>query len=158
MHFSDNGTFKILQVADLHYSVSDGDCRDLDPATLPSFLSTGLDSNPCKGDVITSTLLSRTLSLEKPSLVVFTGDQLNGQTTSWDATSVLLKAIAQVVEAKIPWAMVFGNHDEQTTDLSKSEQMRVLTRLPYAMRDMEEGPQWVDGVGNFVAKVKSADP
>lgn len=91
-------------------------------------------------------------------MVVFTGDQLNGQTTSWDAQSVFLKAVGEVIDAKIPWAIVFGNHDDETTDLNRSEQMRMAKRLPYAVREMEEGPAWVDGVGNWLVKVKSADP
>ncbi|KAG9018004.1 hypothetical protein FRB90_012672 [Tulasnella sp. 427] len=98
-----------------------------------------------------------TLAAEKPSLVVFTGDQLNGQTTSWDAQSVLLKAIGETIAAKIPWALVFGNHDDQDTDLTRSEMMKIAKRMPYAVPEMEEGPQWVDGVGNWLVKVRSAD-
>lgn len=135
--------------------VGSGECRDVDPSTLPSGLLN--PNNACHGDTITQTLLSQTLAAEKPSLVVFTGDQLNGQTTSWDAQSVLLKAISEVITAKIPWALVFGNHDDEDTDLSRSEMMKVVKRMPYAVREMEEGPQWVDGVGNWLVKVKSAD-
>ena len=156
LHFSDDGKFKILQVADLHYSVSEGSCRDVDKSVLPEFLSS-LGTDPCNGDTLTRSLLAHTLAEEKPSLVVFTGDQLNGQTTSWDAQSVMLKAISEVVDAKIPWAIVFGNHDDENTDLSRSEQMRLFTRMPYAVREMEEGPSWVDGVGNWLVEVKSAD-
>lgn len=155
LHFSDDGKFKILQVADLHYSVSGGECLDVDPNGLPSGL---LNPNePCHGDTVTQSLLAQTLAAERPSLVVFTGDQLNGQTTSWDAQSVLLKAIGEVIAAKVPWALVFGNHDDEDTDLTRSEMMRVAKRMPYAVREMEEGPQWVDGVGNWLVKVKSAD-
>ncbi|KAG8895808.1 hypothetical protein FRB99_000346 [Tulasnella sp. 403] len=158
LHFSDDGKFKILQVADLHYSVSQGRCRDVDPQMLPPYLSAGVSAAECKGDTLTRTLLAQTLELEKPSLVVFTGDQLNGQDTSWDSTSVILKAIGEVIDAKIPWAVVFGNHDDERTDLDRTEQMRVLTRMPYAVREMEEGPSWVDGVGNWWVAVKSPDP
>lgn len=135
--------------------VSRGQCFDVDPSTLPSGLLSPND--PCHGDTVTQSLLAQTLAAEKPSLVVFTGDQLNGQTTSWDAQSVLLKAIGEVIAAKIPWALVFGNHDDEDTDLSRSEMMKIIKRMPYAVREMEEGPQWVDGVGNWLVKVKSAD-
>ncbi|KAG8919269.1 hypothetical protein FRC01_001369, partial [Tulasnella sp. 417] len=155
LHFSDDGKFKILQVADLHYSVSKGECLDLELKDLPPGLLNPND--PCHGDTLTQSLLAQTLVSEKPSLVVFTGDQLNGQTTSWDAQSVLLKAIGEVIAAEIPWALVFGNHDDQDTDLTRSEMMRVAKRMPYAVREMEEGPQWVDGVGNWLVKVRSAD-
>lgn len=62
---SAEGTFRILQVADLHFSVGDGECRDT-------------DKNPCVGDVDSAALLERVLDAEKPDLVVFSGDQLNG--------------------------------------------------------------------------------
>lgn len=85
---SANGTFRILQVADLHYSVGDGLCRDT-------------PKSPCVGDVDTASLLARVLDAEKPDLVVFSGDQLNGQDTSWDAASVLAKFAKPVIDRKM---------------------------------------------------------
>jgi len=143
LHFSREGRFKILQVADLHFSVSPGKCRDT-------------DISPCTGsDNMTSTLLSRALDLEKPDLVVFTGDQLNGQGTSWDPMSVLAKFAKAVTEHKIPWAAVFGNHDEDD-GVRKDAQVLLMKNLPYSL--VERGPKDVHGVGNYVLKVKSADP
>src|ERR1700761_4559254 len=70
LHFSRNGTFKIMQVADLHYSVSPGHCLDT-------------DLSPCrKGDYQTESLLSRALDSEKPDLVIFTGDQVSPTSSS----------------------------------------------------------------------------
>ncbi|KAG8961718.1 hypothetical protein FRC03_005045, partial [Tulasnella sp. 419] len=159
LHFSHDGKFKILQVADLHYSVSKGQCRDLDPSALPTSLSSSIDlsTQPCYGDPLTQTFLGQTLAQEKPDLVIFTGDQLNGQGTTWDASSVITKAIAEVVEAKIPWTIVFGNHDDES-DMTRKEQMKIYKALPYAVEDMIEGPEWVDGVGNYILRVRSADP
>jgi hypothetical protein len=48
------------------------------------------------------------LDEEKPDLVVFTGDQLNGQETSWDSKSVIAKVVGPVVDRKIPWTAIFG--------------------------------------------------
>ena len=59
---------------------------------------------------MTSTLVGRVLAADKPSLVVFTRDQLNGQGTSWDPQSVLAKF---AIDRGIPWAAVFGNHDDE---------------------------------------------
>lgn len=36
--------------------------------------------------------------------------------------------------------------------------MRVYKSFPGAIQEMEAGEQWVDGVGNYVVKVRSADP
>jgi predicted MPP superfamily phosphohydrolase len=103
---------------------------------------------------MTSTLLSHVLDIEKPDLVVFTGDQLNGG-TSWDPMSVLAKFAKAVIQHKIPWAAVFGNHDEDD-GVSKEAQMILMQGIPYSL--VERGPRDVHGVGNYVLKVKSADP
>ncbi|KIK90771.1 hypothetical protein PAXRUDRAFT_831401 [Paxillus rubicundulus Ve08.2h10] len=142
LHFSKEGKFKILQVADLHYSVSRGVCREtvIDPCTA--------------SDNLTNSLLGHVLDAEKPDLVVFTGDQLNGQGTSWDPKSVLAKFAVEVTDRNIPWAAVFGNHDEENGDV-KEEQIRMMQALPYSL--VERGPKDIHGVGNYVLKVRSAD-
>lgn len=142
LHFSKDGRFRILQVADLHFSVSQGTCRD-------TILS------PCEhSDNLTSTLLGRILDEEQPNMVVFTGDQLNGQGTSWDVRTVLAKFAKTVTDRHIPWAAIFGNHDEEDGD-SKRAQLRYMQGLPYSL--IEQGPPDIHGVGNYVLKVKSAD-
>ncbi|KAJ2918633.1 hypothetical protein MD484_g1753, partial [Candolleomyces efflorescens] len=142
LHFSRDGKFKILQVADLHYSVSHGACRDT-------------PIKPCVGaDNMTNTLVGHMLDIEKPDLVVFSGDQLNGQGTSWDPKSVLAKFARAVTDRKIPWAAVFGNHDEDD-GLRKEFQINLLKSLPYSL--VERGPKDIHGVGNYVLKTYSAD-
>jgi len=86
---------------------------------------------------------------------VFSGDQLNGQGTSWDSRSVVAKFTGEVMDRKIPWAAIFGNHDDEN-DLSRGDLMKLLEWLPYSMS--KAGPSDVDGVGNYVLKVMSADP
>ena len=132
-----------MQVADLHFSVNQGACRDV-------------TIDPCIGsDNMTLTLLDAVLEKEKPDLVVFTGDQLNGQGTSWDAKSVLAKFARTVTDRKIPWAAIFGNHDDEDGE-SRAEQVRYMQGLPYSL--VQRGPKDVHGVGNYVLKVYSADP
>ena len=142
LHFSRNGQFKIMQVADLHYAVSMGMCKDS-------------DIKPCeKSDNTTNTLIGHMLDAEKPDLVVFSGDQLNGYGTTWDGKSVLAKFAKAVTDRKIPWAAVFGNHDEED-GTRKDEQVKLMKALPYSL--IEAGPKDIHGVGNYVLKVKSAD-
>jgi len=94
-------------------SVSHGKCRDT-------------DVTPCDhSDDLTSNLLATTLDAEKPDLVIFTGDQLNGQGTSWDSRSVLAKFATPVIERQIPWTAVFGNHDTET-DMSRDFEVWTL--------------------------------
>ncbi|EJU03587.1 Metallo-dependent phosphatase [Dacryopinax primogenitus] len=143
LHFHDDGTFTILQIADLHYSVSIGKCRDT-------------DREPCvEGDMITADFLARVLDAERPDMVVFSGDQLNGQGTSWDSKSVIAKFAQQVIDRQIPWAAIFGNHDDET-DLNRLSEMRLYQAMPYCLAS--PGPSTVDGVGNYVLKVRSGDP
>ncbi|KAI0072805.1 Metallo-dependent phosphatase [Panus rudis PR-1116 ss-1] len=143
LHFSRDGKFKVLQVADLHFSVTAGVCRD----TLLS---------PCEGsDNITNSLISHVLDVENPDMVVFTGDQLNGQGTSWDAKSVLAKFAQTVTDRGIPWAAVFGNHDDEDGE-SREAQIKWMQGLPYSL--VESGPKDIHGVGNYLLKVYSADP
>ncbi|KAL0065886.1 Phosphatase dcr2 [Marasmius tenuissimus] len=143
LHFSREGKFKIMQIADLHYSVSVGECKDV-------------RFSPCSAsDNLTGTLLANMLDAERPDLVVFTGDQLNGQDTSWDPKSVLAKFAKAVTDRQIPWAAVFGNHDSEN-GATREEQVKLMQGLPYSL--VESGPKDVHGVGNYVLKVRSADP
>nr|XP_018265265.1 uncharacterized protein I303_01625 [Kwoniella dejecticola CBS 10117]OBR87423.1 hypothetical protein I303_01625 [Kwoniella dejecticola CBS 10117] len=139
--FHKDGTLKIMQIADLHYSVGEGGCRDT-------------DKTPCAGDSDTATWLEQALIQENPDLVVFSGDQLNGQSTSYDSRSVLAKFAKPVIDRQIPWAAVFGNHDSEIVE-DRSEQMRALQHMPYSLA--RAGPKGVDGVGNYYIKLHSAD-
>ncbi|KAL1413278.1 Phosphatase dcr2 [Vanrija albida] len=139
--FHSNGTFKVLQIADLHYSVGQGKCRDT-------------DKTPCVGDKDTEEWLGQALDAERPDLVVFSGDQLNGQKTSYNARSVLAKFAKPVIDRKIAWAAVFGNHDSEIAD-DRAEQMRAMQQMPYSL--CQTGPADVDGVGNYDIRVHSGD-
>ncbi|WVR04789.1 hypothetical protein IAU60_001801 [Kwoniella sp. DSM 27419] len=139
--FHSDGTFKIMQIADLHYSVGNGECRDS-------------DKQPCIGDPETATWLAEALDAERPDLVVFSGDQLNGQETSYDSRSVLAKFAKPVIDRKIPWAAVFGNHDSEIAE-DRAQQMRALQHMPYSLA--RAGPKGVDGVGNYYIKLHSGD-
>jgi metallophosphoesterase superfamily enzyme len=134
-----------MAVADLHFSVGSGECRDT-------------DKTPCVGDAETLKWLGEALDAEKPDLVVcpspahvlslsqvFSGDQLNGQQTSYDARSVSAKFTKPVIDRQIPWAAIFGNHDSEIAE-DRAEQMRALGSLPYSLA--KPGPSAIDGVGN----------
>lgn len=141
LHFSHSGTFKIMQIADLHYSVAQGTCKDT--------------PQPCNdSDNKTTSLLMHMLDEEKPNLVVFSGDQLNGQGTSWDPKSVLAKFARAATDRNIPWAAVFGNHDSED-GATREEQIELLKALPYSL--VERGPKDIHGVGNYLLKIWSAD-
>ncbi|KAJ9094706.1 hypothetical protein QFC21_005863 [Naganishia friedmannii] len=104
--FHPNGTYKILQIADLHYSVSDGVCRDT-------------PKRPCIGDPDTGKVIAEVLDAERPDLVVFSGDQLNGQGTSWDSKSVIAKFGKEVIDRGIAWTAIFDVIKIRSADPSR---------------------------------------
>ncbi|GAA6036936.1 hypothetical protein JCM8097_006363 [Rhodosporidiobolus ruineniae] len=146
LRFSSTGNFTVLQVADLHFSVGPGECRDVDPEHVDECKKAG-------ADVYSLKWLEMALDEVKPDLVVLSGDQLNGQETSWDAQSVVLKWAPLLYKRGVPWATIFGNHDHETTNLDRAAQMNLYTHLPYYLG--EAGPTTVDGVGNYVRSIRA---
>ena len=140
-----DGKFKILQVSDLHLSTGLGVCRE---PVLPADAPPG----PCEADPRTLELVDRVLDEEKPDLIVLSGDVVNGE-TSPDAQTALFKAVEPVVRRGIPYAIIFGNHDDSGS-LSRAALMRVAEALPLSLA--EPGPATVDGVGNYVIEVLAA--
>jgi DNA repair exonuclease SbcCD nuclease subunit len=84
--------------------------------------------------------------------VVFSGDQLNGQKTSYDARSVTAKFTKPVIDREIPWCAIFGNHDSEIAE-DREEQMRALQSLPYSLA--QSGPKEVDGFGNCESSTRT---
>lgn len=138
-----DGKFKILQVADLHFSTGTGVCRDPGPPSLDG-------SGKCEADPRTLALIHATLDLEKPDLVVLSGDQVNGE-TSPHAQSAVFKFANIFIQRKIPYATIFGNHDNEGDIVSREALMELIQPLPYSLA--EPGPTNVDGVGNYYIEI-----
>lgn len=105
LQFRKDGTFKILQITDIH----------------------GI----CKKTPDTSRLIEGALDQEKPDLVVFTGDQIKGYGLSYltgDKKKKVEQAIdnyAEPVDRRgIPFLVTFGNHDPQV-GISNEDQMQM---------------------------------
>jgi predicted MPP superfamily phosphohydrolase len=139
---NDNGRFKIMQAADLHLSTGLGTCRDAVPEeTIPG--------QRCDADPRTLDFVEKLLDDEKPDLIVLTGDQVNGETAR-DAQSALFKFAKLLEDRKIPYAAIFGNHDDEG-NLNREELMAIMEELPYSLSTA--GPEDVDGVGNYIVEV-----
>ncbi|CAG8961509.1 hypothetical protein HYFRA_00013860 [Hymenoscyphus fraxineus] len=138
-----DGKFKIMQLADIHFSTGTGHCRDPMPA--------GHDGGKCEADTRTLLFIARLLDEEKPDLVVLSGDQVNGETAP-DAQSAIFKYAELLVERKIPYASIFGNHDDEGS-LPRAQQMALIETLPYSLS--QAGPEDIDGVGNYYVEVLS---
>ncbi|KIW02701.1 uncharacterized protein PV09_06139 [Verruconis gallopava] len=137
-----DGKFKIMQLADLHLSTGLGTCRDAVP---PS------PDGKCEADPRTLSFVERLLDQEKPDFVVLSGDQVNGETAP-DAQSAIFKFVDILASRKIPYAAIYGNHDDEGS-LSRQATADLLQTLPYSMT--QSGPNTIPGVGNYYIRVLS---
>ncbi|KIW22768.1 uncharacterized protein PV07_11034 [Cladophialophora immunda] len=133
-----DGKFKIMQAADLHLATGLGKCRHALP-----------EGQECEADPRTLDFLARMIEDEKPDFVVLTGDQVNGDTAP-DAQTAIFKYSEMFARHKIPYAGIFGNHDDEG-NLNRAESMAIMDGLPYSLSTA--GPEDVDGVGNYVVEI-----
>ncbi|KAL5994674.1 hypothetical protein ACLOJK_024727 [Asimina triloba] len=95
LHFSSNAPFKITLFADLHYG--ENAWTDWGPKQ---------DSNSHR---VMSTILSR----ENPDFVIYLGDVITANNVPIQNASLYWdQAISPTRDRGIPWASVFGNHDD----------------------------------------------
>ncbi|KAK0252519.1 hypothetical protein LTR91_004924 [Friedmanniomyces endolithicus] len=145
-----DGTFKILQVGDAHLSTGTGVCRD---AIGPN---KNEPSEHCEADPRTLDFLDSVLDSEAPDLVILSGDQVEGPSAP-DTQSALFKLAAPLIERRISYAAIFGNHDDEgALSLSRSAQMGLLQNLPYSLS--RPGPENVEGVGNYYLEILAPSP
>ncbi|KAL6194532.1 PREDICTED: probable inactive purple acid phosphatase 28 [Fragaria vesca subsp. vesca] len=152
LRFRSDGTFKILQVADMHYGNGGSSrCRDV----LDSEFASCSDHN-------TSLFLRRMIEAEKPDFIAFTGDNIFGR-SSTDAAESMLRAFRPAIESGLPWAAVLGNHDQEST-MTREELMFFISLMDYSLSQVNplaedllgEKMQDIDGFGNYDLRVYGA--
>tara|TARA_R110002111_G_scaffold148374_3_gene215495 strand:+ start:454 stop:1440 length:987 start_codon:yes stop_codon:yes gene_type:complete len=125
LQFNNDKEFKVVQFTDTHVNVEAGKNMEV------------------------FTTIKKILDIEKPDLVVLTGDVAtdgNPQKT--------YQAFEKVFEeAKMPWIVTLGNHDSQA-DLSRKEVSDFLQGLSYCLNN-DKGETY--GNSNFVFPVKSKE-
>lgn len=99
--FRPDGTFKILQFTDIHYTLDD------------------------EADHRTVDMMRRLIAQEKPDFLITTGDTVYGE----ENYRYLPKALAPFTESGLPWSFVFGNHDVEFAGTHEGLFEEVL-RLP----------------------------
>ncbi|WRX31559.1 Calcineurin-like phosphoesterase domain [Theobroma cacao] len=149
LRFRHDGTFKILQVADMHFGTGVlTSCRDVLPSEFPY----------CS-DLNTTRFLKTLIQLEKPDFIAFTaalvdGDNIFGPSTT-DAAESLLGAFGPVMESGLPWAAVLGNHDQEST-MTREELMSFISLLDYSVSQTNPPSIDIDGFGNYNLSVYGA--
>ncbi|MFA7287712.1 MAG: metallophosphoesterase family protein [Melioribacteraceae bacterium] len=126
LKFNDVGKFKIVQFTDIHLKIDNPPRRDSVLANMK--------------DIIAS---------EKPDLVILTGDVV----TSRPVPEAWANVTKPMIDAKIPWAVVFGNHDHEH-GLSNKEIMDYLVTLPFNVS--KHGPENISGCGNYVIEINGS--
>jgi hypothetical protein len=125
LRFRPDGTFTIVQFTDLHWR--NGDATD----------------------ARTQALMEEVLHAERPDLVALTGDIVSGNEAK-DAGAAFGAVIAPIEARALPWAAVFGNHDDEGR-LSRRDLMAVLRKHPLGLT--EAGPRTITGIGNYVLRI-----
>ena len=87
-------TFKIMQIADIH--LGENAWTDWGP----------------EQDVKTFHVLDSVIVAERPDLIVLSGDQLTANNVDKNATAYYQLLGEQLSYYGVPWAVIFGNHDD----------------------------------------------
>lgn len=128
-----NGKFKIMQIADIQENYN------LNPDTIK--------------------LITLALDSEKPDLVVLTGDQIQGYSGCYlkdperKVKYVIDQFLAPIKERNIPFAVTFGNHDDDCK-CSRQTQMKHYTSYDNCVYSE---PRSEDDPGTFALTVKDSN-
>lgn len=125
LKFGADKKFKIVQFTDTHIKPND------------------------KESLVAINMINKVLVDENPDLVVFTGDVVtdNPVTKGWEmATEPLIKR-------QIPFAVVFGNHDDES-ELTREQIASIVVKIPGCL--LVPQVKEVFGFGNYILPIKSS--
>jgi len=125
LKFNQNNKFRIVQFTDTHIKAND------------------------KESQVTFATINKILDKEKPDLVVFTGDIVTGPPLEkgWK------KATEAVIKRQIPFAVVFGNHDDEN-GLTRGQLSQIIEPMPYGL--FVSTTENISGNGNYLLTIKSS--
>ncbi|MBR4450893.1 MAG: metallophosphoesterase, partial [Clostridia bacterium] len=132
--FRADNHFKILMVSDFHMGKN------------PTFAE-NLNYRVTEG-------LEALLSETEPDFVMLGGDQCIEAASIPQAAELLSEVINPVLIRGLPWAAVFGNHDNEV-GLPVREEEEAYLRIPGCMNVIHPDPSF--GAGNFCLKLYSHD-
>jgi 3',5'-cyclic AMP phosphodiesterase CpdA len=110
LHFRSDGNFKILAISDLHYT--------------PQPDRYGIE------------LTEKLIAIEKPDLVIATGDNISGDncSTPEDVSKAVANVAAAMEKMGVPWAITLGNHDQEhvaRTHISREQIFDFYEKYPH---------------------------
>jgi len=95
-------------------------------------------------------LMRHVIKAENPDLVVLTGDVV----VSGGAAQVWEEVLQPMTEAKVPFAVTFGNHDTET-DLSKASTLKLIQKNKFNLT--YNADRKLSGVGNCSLPILSSE-
>ena len=155
-YMKEDGTFKILYLTDMHFINSDVTSED------------SVVRDYTLRDEWAKTAVRAIVRDADPDLIVmagdmvFTGGLIHFITQTSDNEAAFMKAARFIDEFGIPWAFVFGNHDEEG-DMSDSPKSTKMLLSEYLRSDdlkhclFFDGPEEINGLGNYVINVLNRD-
>ncbi len=126
LRYRPDGSFTIVQFTDLHWH------------------------NGEEMDRKTAAAMRTLLEMERPDFVVLTGDSLAGKGCT-DPERSVTQLTTPLVESETPWAVVFGNHDDEGS-LTRHDLMGIFQSCPGCLAEV--GPSDVPGVGNYTLLIE----
>lgn len=109
LKFNAKGEFKLVQFTDVHYK--------------PEKAEESKAAIAC---------IAQVLDVEKPDLVLFTGDVIYGG----PADEAMRTVLQLVSDRKIPFAVALGNHDDEQ-DMKRPDLYRLISRMPYNLQSAD---------------------
>ncbi len=128
LKFDSNGTFKIIQFTDLHQGPSISKSQNF---------------------------MNKILECENPNMVILTGDNIDGKCKTLSDVKKAITYISEPMETNsIPWAIVFGNHDDEHGMMTKEEMMNFYMTFKYNISKI--GFKTSDRIGNYNLTIESS--
>ena len=125
LSYNKDGKFKILQLTDTHY----------------------VSGDPRSEKVLEN--INVVLDAEKPDLVIHTGDLIFGK----PAEASICEVLDPISKREIPFAVVFGNHDDEF-DKTRRELFEIVKSIPHSLISTTEG---IFGVTNYILTLASPE-
>lgn len=125
LRFNSNHKFKIVQFTDVHWIYDDPKSEEA------------------------AERMREVLDAEKPDLVVYTGDVIFAK----PAAKALDRALEPVIERGIPFAVTWGNHDDEQ-DMTRAELSAYIKDMKGNLTSHTEG---ISGQTNYTLSVMSSD-
>ncbi len=138
LRFKEDGTFKIVHLSDVHYRIHPTpDCRDV---------STDIPYT-CDGNTNTTDFIQRVIDLERPDIIIHTGDVIDGNTHTAAEGMDALYGVS--IANNLPWAASLGNHDDDS-DETRPQVMQHIVNMENTLSTMNS---LGDSYGNFYLEI-----